>query len=373
MPAGRRAAVVTPYFVDRDAVSNDVYWSARALRDLGWDARIFALGSTSSRETAAHVETLGEFIASPEDLAYFHFSTGQRTITDAIERLRCRKVLKFHNITPPEFFATWSDELAEASRTGRNDMKRVAQMGWEHVLGDSSFNVSEIAPFVPAGTPCSVVPPFHETEGLLALNHPGDPARHPGNLARHPREGGGPIPHILTVGRITQSKGHALLLRVVRYLVHELGVPVVLDIVGKPDNRLLAYFRMLKLMVSEYGIEPNVCFHGEVTSESLARLYAEASVFMMTSEHEGFCVPIIEAMALGVPVVALGVTAVPETVGGAGIVWEERDPRRFAVSVQHLLGSPDERRWLGEQGRARYAQFDNASIGARLAAAISRP
>jgi glycosyltransferase involved in cell wall biosynthesis len=314
------------------------------------------LGSTSERETAAHVEELPSWIRDAGDLVCFHFSTGQRQVTDTIERLACRKVLKFHNITPAEFFSTWSDELAEASRTGRLDMQRVARMGWEHVMGDSSFNLAEIAPYLPQSTPRSVVAPFHETHELLALR----PS--PGPTAGAPR--------IVTVGRITQSKGHALLLRAIRYLVRELQTEVVLDVVGKPDNRMLAYFRMLKLMVGEFGIEANVAFHGEVSSAALAQLYGGATAFAITSEHEGFCVPLIEAMAFGLPVVALGTSAVPETVGGAGIVWEERDPRRFALTLKRLLESPDERRWLAEQARARYAAFDNAAIEQRMVAAL---
>jgi glycosyltransferase involved in cell wall biosynthesis len=351
----RRAAVVTPFFVDRDAVCNDVYHSARWFRDAGWDARVFAIGSESGRETALPVSELGAFIRDPEDLVYFHFSTGGRQLEEAIARLRCRKLLKFHNITPPELFSMWSDELAEASRLGREEMPRIARLPWERVWGDSSFNLQEIALLLAPGTPTGVLPPFHEIAQLLALRRGPRPAR--------------ALPRLLAVGRIVQSKGHPFLLRMLRYLVHDLGTPVILDIVGKPDHRLLAYLRMLELMVSEFELEKHVSFHGEIDSAALAERYDTASVFLSASEHEGFCVPLVEAMAFGVPVVALGTTAVPETVGGAGIVWEERDPRRFALAVQRLLSTPAEARWLAEQGLRRYAEtFANSVIEQRLAA-----
>ena len=338
----RRAALVTPHFADRDAVCNDLYHSAQALRRRGWEARIFALGGDSTREASHPVAELPGFIRSPDDLVYFHFSHGQKALTDAVDAVRCRKVMKFHNVTPPELFSMWSDELAEASRMGREGMGRVARMGWERVLADSAFNLAEISPFLPAGTPGAVVAPFHETDALLA-------ARPVGLQRPDP-------PRLLTVGRIVQSKGHPFLLRIVRYLVHELRTPVVLDVVGKPDHRLLAYLRTLELMVREFGIEAHVSLRGEVSGEALARMYAEASVFVSASEHEGFCVPIVEAMAFGVPVVALGTTAVPETVGDAGLVWSERDPRRFAVGIQRILRNPAEREWLGELGRRRFAE-----------------
>lgn len=353
---GRRAALITPSFVDRDAVCNDVYHSAQALRGRGWEARVFAVASDSTREKAVPIAQLREFIRSPDDLVYFHFSTGRRELNEALAAVRCRKVLKFHNITPPEFFSMWCDELAEASRAGRADMGRVAALDWERVLADSSFNLDEIAGLVRAGTPTEVLPPFHDTDELLAQPRPhGAPDR----------------PRILAVGRIAQSKGHPFLLRTMRYLVHDLGVQAVLDIVGKPDHRLLAYLRMLELMVREFRLERHVSFHGEIPGEALAERYAQASVFVSTSEHEGFCVPIVEAMAFGVPVLALGVAAVPETVGDAGLLWEERDPRRFGLAIQRLLASESERRWLGERGRARYLErFANARIEERLVAAL---
>jgi glycosyltransferase involved in cell wall biosynthesis len=354
----RRAAILTPFFVDRDAVCNDVYHSARVLRAAGWDARVFAVSGESAREEAHPLAQLGPFLRDPADLAYFHFSTGRRDMVEALAALRCRKILKFHNITPPELFSTWSDEIAEANRIGRHEMPAIAKLPWEAAWGDSAFNLAEIAPSLAPGTPTAVLPPFHETDALIAHRGNASPSTDP--------------PHLLTVGRIAQSKGHAFLLRVMRYLVHDLRTPAILDIVGKPDSRLLAYLRMLELMVAEFALEPWVRFHGEVATEALAARYGEASAFLCASEHEGFCVPLVEAMAFGVPVVALATTAVPETVGEAGLVWEERDPRRFALSIQRLLREPGERRWLGEMGRARFeGHFANGILEARLRAAVA--
>lgn len=352
-----RAAVVTPFFTDRDAVCNDAFHGAAALRRRGWEAAVFAFAGTSEREAARPIGELAGFLRDPEDLLVFHFSTGRRDVEDAVAAARCRKILKFHNVTPPEHFAMWSDELAEASRTGRLGMPRVAAMGWEQVWADSAYNLGEIAHLLPEGTPAAALAPFHDTDELLTLR-PAVPAK---------RE----LPRLLCVGRVVQSKGHPFLLRVLRYLVHDLGTPAVLDVVGKPDHRLIAYLRMLEAMVREFRLETFVSFHGEVAAPALAERYSEASVFLCASEHEGFCVPIVEAMAFGVPVVALGTTAVPETVGEAGLVWEERDPRRFAVAVKRLIESAEERRWLGELGRARYEErFANARLEARMAAAV---
>lgn len=345
MVAVRRAAVVTPFFVDHDAVCNDVFRSAGALRRHGWDARIFAAGSDSRREAARPLGELAGHLRDPHDLLYFHFSTGHGPTLAAVRAVSCRRVMKYHNVTPAEFFSLWSDELAEASRLGRLQLPEVAAMPWERVIGASAFNLREIAPHVRPGTPLEVLAPFPADVAARASGAP---------------ERTGP-PRILTVGRIAPSKGHAFALRILRYLVHDLGVPAVLDVVGKADNRMLAYTRMLALMVREYRLEAHVRFHGEVADDELAARYRAASAFLMVSDHEGFCVPLAEAMAFGVPALALGTTAIPETVGDAGIVWEERDPRRFALALKRIFEDPVEARALGERGRARYEELFSAS------------
>jgi glycosyltransferase involved in cell wall biosynthesis len=91
--------------------------------------------------------------------------------------------------------------------------------------------------------------------------------------------------------------------------------------------------------------------------------YQTASAFVVASEHEGFCVPVVEAMALGVPVIGYGSTAVPHTVGDAALVWDEPDPFLLAQSLDAVLRDAETRRRLTERGRRRYHNlFDNRRI-----------
>jgi glycosyltransferase involved in cell wall biosynthesis len=350
----RRAAVVTPFFVDHDAVCNDVFHSAAALRRHGWEACVFAAGGGSSREQARPLAELQAFVSMPTDLLYFHFSTGHAPTLQAVRTARCRRVMKYHNITPPEFFSLWSDELAEASRLGRIQLPQVAALPWERVIGASRYNLTELAPHIRPGTPLEALPPFHDVAATGAADISGM--------------------RLLTVGRLAPSKGHAFLLRMLRYLVHDLGIEASLDIVGKTDARMVSYARLLSLMVREFGLEGHVRFHGELDAAQLEARYREAALFVMASDHEGFCVPLAEAMAFGLPVVALGTSAIPETVGDAGIVWDERDPRRFGATVKRLLEEPSIAHELAERGRRRYAEmFAPRAIESRLIALLDRP
>ena len=100
------------------------------------------------------------------------------------------------------------------------------------------------------------------------------------------------------------------------------------------------------------------------TEAELKAYYERASVFVLASEHEGFCVPVVEAMALQVPIVAYGTTAVPHTVGDAGLVWEEPDPFLLAQSIDAVVRDVDVRRQLTERGWRRYQEhFTNRRIG----------
>ena len=111
---------------------------------------------------------------------------------------------------------------------------------------------------------------------------------------------------------------------------------------------------------------------GAVPLEETVRFYQAADVFAITSAHEGFCVPVVEAMAMRVPVVALGSTAVPETVGDAGLVWESAEPYLLAESIHHLVTESATRSALAEAGWRRYREcFSNERIEARFLEAMT--
>ena len=112
---------------------------------------------------------------------------------------------------------------------------------------------------------------------------------------------------------------------------------------------------------------------GEVSDAALKAYYSIAHVFMITSEHEGFCVPLVEAMAMSIPIVAYGSSAIPVTVAGVGLVWSERDPYLLAESVNSIVRNRETGAALGKMGWRRYEQhFTNEKIRTKFLSAISR-
>jgi glycosyltransferase involved in cell wall biosynthesis len=129
-----------------------------------------------------------------------------------------------------------------------------------------------------------------------------------------------------------------------------------LRVVGKPATD--TYERALRHYVADIGLEHAVTFVGHATDAEVGAAYAEADVLVVTSEHEGFCVPVVEAMTAGLPVVAFDQGAVPEVLGGAGVLVTNRDPYALADAIADVVGHPARRAALVEAGRRRLAELD---------------
>jgi glycosyltransferase involved in cell wall biosynthesis len=181
----------------------------------------------------------------------------------------------------------------------------------------------------------------------------------------------GPAVHLLFVGRCAPPKGHRFLIDAFAVFAAHYEPDSRLVLVGREDPTLATYGNHLREQARSLGVHDRVVFVNEASESALRAYYESAAALVVTSEHEGFCVPIAEAMALGVPVVAWDSSAVGETLGDAGLLWEEPDPFVLAESVACLVREPALARRLAERGRRRFAEhFSNARIGARFLQAL---
>jgi glycosyltransferase involved in cell wall biosynthesis len=202
-------------------------------------------------------------------------------------------------------------------------------------------------------TRCRVVPPFHHCDRLRAVD--GDPA-----LIEQYSDG---AVNILTVGRLAPNKNHRALIEAFSLYTRHYNARSRLFVVGGGDPNLAAYVNAVKTMAKTAGLERNILFTGKVSDAALKSYYLLSDLFMTTSLHEGFCVPLIEAMSLHVPVVAYGSAAVPETAGNACVVWPECDPALMAASADRIVRDESLRIALAERGWKRYWDcFRTASI-----------
>ena len=320
-----RVAVVTKSIEPFDAVSNDALTMARVLRDSGHEAQAYA-----EYPVAAQALPL-ERLARPDMLIYHH-SIGCEPGLRLLEELDCAKMVKWHNITPREYF----DHLPPVQQLideGRAQLRRLEPF---RTYSDSEWNRREIGHG-------EVLAPFTQCDELLA--QPG--------LRLAPVGG----THVLVVGRITHSKN---VLRAIETLAE---VPeAILSLVGYLDP---LYAPALQQAMSERGLQKRVRYLGTVEPRVLANLYRSADALLLTSLHEGFSVPAVEALAFDVPVVCGNWTAAAETAGPFGIVVTEDSAAAFAAALRRAFDAkPDSRGYYLER-------FSRAALAAKFRQAVS--
>ena len=135
---------------------------------------------------------------------------------------------------------------------------------------------------------------------------------------------------------------------------HDYNSDSRLLIVGKEETRLKNYSGLLREMVRRFDLNRSVVFTGGVSDQALKAYYLASQAFMITSEHEGFCVPLVEAMAMRLPIVAYASTAIPGTVDTVGLVWDDRNPYLLAESIHSIVENKSIRLALSEMGWRRY-------------------
>ena len=308
-----------------DAIGDQIQSLQHLLRRMGHRSEIFC--EQLPIHFQGRVQQIAQYArcSSPANVLLLHFSLGYSPKVMAwLKSVPDRKVLVYHNITPHAYFSGVNDVYLEAAQAGREQLDQLAaltQAGW----GDSTFNCQELAER--GWTRLGVLPIIF------------DPRRYavrPDRQVLKRWQGG---VNVLFVGRVSPNKRFEDLILAFHYLKRV-----------RPDARLL-------LVGSARGMEPyleflqglakrlrlsDVVFTGHVSTEQLAAYYRCASVYLSMSEHEGFGVPLLESMYFGVPIVAYKASAVPETLGGGGMLVTRKDYASVAELIGLLL---EDRNW----------------------------
>ncbi|MBO9661405.1 glycosyltransferase family 4 protein [Dokdonella sp.] len=355
-----RIAMLVPGLAPHDAVSNDTLGMTRALRAQGHEVVVFAPHARGVDEPIRAPAEIESWLQSPADAIVYHYCVGWDFALALFGRTRARRVLRYHNITPPEFFAEWSDGYVAACAEGRGQLDAYAALNCELYLGCSPYNLDD---FLARGVDprrCALLPPFHEVEQLRSL------APSAGRLPR-----GEPL--LLMVGRLAPNKAHVDLIDALAAL-RAMGADAAhLLSAGKLDPNLSRYGEALEQHLHRRDVEDAVTLMQDANGAELRAAYERADALVMLSRHEGFCVPLIEAMALGTPVIARASSAIPWTLGEAGLLFDEADPHTIAAAVLRVQRDAALREHLRAAGRARYAStFAPAVLERDLATALTQ-
>lgn len=338
---------LVPSFAPYDAIGNHVLKVRSVLRAAGFSSDIY--GELIDPQLASEAMPFADCVArAGEDrVLLYQSSTNSAMVPWLLERAAHgqRVVSNYHNVTPAEYFDRWEPQAAEAMRQGRADVARLAP--WVSLgLADSEFNRREL---VELGYARTMTTPllvdldiYHRDEDAAAR-------------ARRERQRDQGVTRWLFVGRVAPNKcQHDVIAAFALY--RRLFAPQArLTLVGGVTSP--RYYARLLRMVRQLEVDGHVEFATRVPFERLLDHYARADVFVCQSEHEGFCIPVLEAMELGVPIVAHAAAALPDTVADAGVVLHDKDPMVVAVAVDGLLGDTARRDALVRAGRRRAQEF----------------
>jgi glycosyltransferase involved in cell wall biosynthesis len=301
-----------------DAISNEAIWIRDTLRQAGFTSHIYV--QYIDPRVADECRLFAPEELRRSDAAIYHHSIGTEMTPHLIE-FRGPKYLIYHNITPGEFFESYRPEFAQILYRGRQDLPHLARR-FDNSVGDSAFNAAELAEngFSRPG----VLP--------LAIN-PQKWAFAPDPAIMDRMQDG--RTNILFVGRFAPNKKQDdLIVAFSHYLRHDPGARLIL--VGKPEQAD-PYVAFLNDLIAQLHLDQSVLLTGSVDDAQLAAYYRTAHLFWSMSEHEGFCVPLIESMWFDIPIFAFKASAVPETLGEAGLMFSHKEDLPALAALAHLL------------------------------------
>ena len=319
-----------------DAIGNDTIALKGAISDMGFQTEIYAenIDKRLPSGTAQKIEKLRS--VSRDDIILYHKSTGT-DLTFKIGDYDCRRIMVYHNITPPEFFRPYSiaaTTLTEYGYEGVDFLKDKV----DHVLADSAYNKSEL---VKMGYTCPIdVRPilikfsdYEQAPDEEIMKKFGD--------GRH---------NLIFVGRIAPNKKQENVIRAF-YQYKKLDPQARLILVGSYLG-MENYYERLVRYTAALGLRDDVIFTGHIKFSEILAYYRTASAFVCMSEHEGFCVPLAEAMFFHVPIIAYDTSAISDTLGGSGVLLDSNDPV-FVSRVIHRLMTDSELRSSVIEGQNR--------------------
>jgi len=326
----------------RDAVGSHVLQCERLLRDLGVESKIYT--RTVHPELTGRGFNHEDFRPGKTPTALLYHTAIGGPVADYVCARPEPRIIHHHNITPADMFRVWDPNLAGFLDLGRSQLAALtpdAILG----LGDSRFNAGELEQLGARRT--AVTPILLDLEDIL---HEPDEAVLDQLTAA--RRGGSSW---LFVGRLSPNKAQHDIITAFAFYRRTVDPVATLRLVGVSSS--VAYEQALVRLISDLDLQDAVTLAGSVPPGTLAAEYRAADALVVLSDHEGFCVPVLEAWHHGLPIVAYAATAVTETVGSAGVLLANKSPAVVAAAVATVLEDADLRSRLVTTGRLRLGEF----------------
>lgn len=352
-----RVDQVIPTLASRDAIGGHTLQLRDLLRSRGFRSDIYYANASPDRlDEGLPLARLGDRSSGSRVLLY-QMSIGSG-VADVFRDRSERKFVNYHNITPADLLEAWAPAVGEEVRWGRAQLRDLAAIT-EFAIADSQFNERELRDAGYRRT--TTVPLLVDLDGFAGLPDPVLADR----LAREKASGG---TDLLFVGKVSPHKGQHDLVKALAAYRRLYDPKARLHLVGGAISD--DYKSAVERFADELELLDAVEIAGSVTHEELIAYYAASDAFVCLSNHEGFCVPLIEAMYHRLPIIAAANSAVPETVDGAGLVLPNKEPARVAAAIDRVVSDAELRAVLAEEAAARVQTFSLPRVKESYATAI---
>lgn len=343
----KRVIQLLPALSYGDGVGNDTLAIDRLLKREGYDTHIYAeyIDERIDKEIASCISQMPE--VREEDYIIYHLASGSK-VNDLLKTFKGKKMIVYHNVTPPEFFAPYNQQSELNCKAGQRAVRDLSDVA-DYCLAVSDYNKQDL---LNCGyrSEMAVVPiliPFSDYEKKPAKSV----------LRKYKKSG---YTNVLFTGRIVPNKTQEDVIYAFYHYQKYYNPKSRLFLVGS-YNGMEIYYNRLQEFVARLGVQ-NVIFTGHIKFDEILAYYKLADLFLCMSEHEGFCIPLIEAMFFDVPIIAYQSSGVVGTMDGCGIPIYERNPLEIAGVMNYVQTHPELRKTILENQRTRLQRFDNQKV-----------
>ena len=323
-----------------DAVSNDAIALNNLFKRCGYETGIYA-ASISERFLSGFAEDVSELTVKKDDVLMYHFCIGHQ-LNYSVGKYQCKRVLVYHNVTPPKFFRGVSIEWENSCNEGIKGARFLADKV-DYCLAASEFNKNDL---IKMGYKCPIdvlpiIIPFSDYEkekDKTIVEKYKDRCK-----------------NIIFVGRVAPNKKQEDIIEAFSYYKKYYDPSARLFLVGNYKG-MEKYHHQLENYIDRLETE-DIYFSGHIKFNEILAYYEVADLFLCMSEHEGFCVPLVEAMYFQVPVIAYDSSAVAETLGGSGVLLKEKKPLETAAIMNRILSNNELKSKIIQEQNKRLEEF----------------
>lgn len=330
-----------------DGVSNSMINIHHLLREMGVDASIYT--RHVNEKVKQYCNPIDELNVDKNDIVLHHFS-GCDPDSVRIKNYSCNKVLVYHNITPPMYFAEESDSRKHVVG-GLNQLSEVANY-CDYFVAVSNYNAEDLTKSGRINGEVDILPNYVNFEKI-------------GNVQSNAIYKNVRKVVFLSVGRIAANKKQEDVINIFLNYHNFIDSDCLLYIVGN-NEQTPEYSRFLMEGIQASNCRDKIIFTGKVSDEELYSYYKSADIFLCMSEHEGFCIPLLESMFFEIPTIAYDSSAVKYTMGDAGVLLFNKNYKEIAKLIQVINEDSDVRKKIIQAQNVWLKNFSKQSIETRL-------